>query len=216
VTSIVLDNTAGLNTFLSKFFPNLPDTFIIRGTMLINPPDVYSTPDGINTIYDTSKVYANVDMAFPVRIGIDNGAVRDTVPLNVKEKFPKSFASSTKSGTLYFDIVNRFPFSLEFRSALLQYGSGNTVDTLTMIPSDGPRVIPASPVDGTGSAIDSTISRFAITMTETQAQFFELSDLMWIELNLETANSGSVVKLKDSDYVRVRASANLVYQVNKP
>jgi hypothetical protein len=37
ITQIVLDNSTGFNSFLSRFFPNVPDSFVVRGSATINP-----------------------------------------------------------------------------------------------------------------------------------------------------------------------------------
>jgi len=215
-TPIVLDQTAGLNAFLEKFFPHLPDTFIVRGTMTVNPPDVFGTPEGIQTMYDSSRIYSSVDMSFPVRMGIANATVRDSIPLDIREKFPRDVASSTKSGTLYFEVENGLPLSIVFRSALLGRGPGGNRDTLMLIPSDGPRIISAGITDGSGLVSAPTITRFSIPFSGPEAQQFEEGEVLLMELELQTANNGSVVKIRQSDSVKVRASGNLVYQVNKP
>ncbi|MBI2620014.1 MAG: hypothetical protein HYW57_08025 [Ignavibacteriales bacterium] len=214
-TSIVLDNTSGLNTFLSKFFPNLPDTFIVRGTMTVNPPDVYSGPEGNQTIYDTSQVNSSVDITFPVKIGIKNAFVRDSVAINVKDQFPKGMAESSRSGTLFFDIDNGLPLALSFRAFLVGTPAGFR-DTLLLIPTDGPRIIAPADVDASGNVTSSTISRFSISLVGDDLAKFEASDGMLVQLDVETTNGGSVVRVRNTDFVKLRASANLVYTVNKP
>jgi hypothetical protein len=212
LTPIILDQTAGLNAFLGKFFPHLPDTFIVRGTMTVNPADVFGTPQGLQTVYDTSRIYSSVDLSFPVRMGITNATLRDSVPLNIREKFPKDIASSTKSGTLYFEIENALPLAIEFRSALL----GGDRDTLLLIPVDGPRIIDPGLTDASGSVTGSTVTRFSMTFSGPEAQQFEEGEVLLIQLDLQTPSGGSIVKVRPTDFVNVRASGNLVYQVNKP
>jgi hypothetical protein len=201
-TSILLDNTAGLNNFLSKFFPHLPDTFIIRGTLLLNPPDIFDTPQGFQTVYDTSRLYSSVDMSFPVRMGITNGRITDTISLNVREQFPKEIASSTRSGSLSFEIENGLPLALWFRSALLRPGPGGVPDTLLQIPTDGPRFIASGVTGSDGAVTNPTISRFTIALSGQEAARFEEAGSLWIELLVESAVSGSIVKVRTTDIVR--------------
>lgn len=215
-TRIVLDHTAGLNTFLGKFFPHLPDTFILRGTMTLNPEDIYITPQGMQTVYDTSRIYSSAELSFPVRMGITNAVVRDSVLLNVRDKFPRDVAASTKSGTLYFEIENGLPLSIEFQATLMTLVPGIGPDTLMFIPTDGPRFIEAGATDGSGSVIAPTVSRFSMTFSGPEARQFEEAEVLWMELNVQTANNGSVARIRTTDAVKVRASGNLVYQVNKP
>lgn len=215
-TSIVLDNTVGLNTFLAKFFPHLPDTFIIRGTMTLNPSDLYAAPEGRQVVYDTSKIYSSVDVTFPVRMGIMNATVRDTIPLRVREKFPRDLAKSTRTATLNFSIDNGIPLALEFRSALLGPGPGGPRDTLLVIPTNGTRTIQAGIVDAAGAVVAPVVSNFAIELTGPEAELFERGESILVRLDVASAGGGAVVKVRDTDAVRVRASGTLVYQVNKP
>lgn len=215
-TSIVLDNTVGLNTFLAKFFPHLPDTFIIRGIMTLNPSDLYAAPEGRQEVYDTSKVYSSVDVTFPVRMGIMNATVRDTIPLRVREKFPHGLAKSTRTATLNFSIENGIPLALEFRSALLGPGPGGPRDTLLIIPTNGTRTIQAGIVDAGGIVVAPVVSNFAIELTGPEAELFERGESILVRLDVESSGGGAMVKIKDTDAVRIRASGTLVYQVNKP
>jgi len=211
-TRIVLDNSSGLNTFLSKFFPTFPDTFIVRGSMTVNPPDVFAS--GLKeTIYDTSNVYSSVDLWFPVALGINNASVWDTVDINSSDKFPKDFATSSQQGTIYFDVENGIPLSFSFRAALLQRAGGGVLDTLLFIPTDGPRMIDAAAVDGNGVVTGPSTSRFSISLTGPNLQEFGSADLMWIDLGVATSNGGSVVKVQNTQTIHVRASANVVYRV---
>lgn len=217
VTTIVLDNTTGLNTFLSKFFPHFPDTFMIRGSMTLNPPDVYAAPDGLQTVYDSSRVYSSVDVLFPVRIGISNATIRDSVPLLVREKFPRDLAKSTRTATMFFAVENGLPFTVQFRAALLGPGPGGPRDTLLMIPTDGVRVIQAGVVAAaTGLVTTATVSEFAMEFTGPEAERFGDGENLLIQLDVETPDNGSIVKVRDTDAVRVRASGHLQYHVNKP
>ncbi len=184
--------------------------------MTANPPDVYPGPDGRQTIYDTSKVNASVDITFPVKIGITNAVLRDSVSINTKEQFPKGLAESSKSGTLFFDIENGLPLSLTFRAFLVGDGPGATRDTLLLIPTDGPRLIAPANVDASGNVTTSTVSRFSITLVGDNLAKFEASDAMLVQFGVETTNSGSIVRVRDTDFVKVRASGNIVYTVNKP
>ncbi|MEX1140210.1 MAG: hypothetical protein WEB33_07575 [Bacteroidota bacterium] len=215
-TPIVLDHTAGLNAFLGKFFPHLPDTFIIRGTMTLNPADVFDTPQGVQTVYDTSRIYSSAELSFPVRMGITNATVRDSVQIDVREKFPRDIASSTKSGTLYFEIENGLPISIEFRATLIGRVPGGDTDTLLVIPTDGPRFIDAGVADGSGSVVSPTVSKFSMAFSGPEARRFEEAEVLWMELNIQTANNGGIVRIRPTDAVKVRASGNLVYQVNRP
>jgi len=216
-TQIVLDNSTGLNRFFSKFFPYFPDTFIVRGTALMNPPDVFPTSQGIQSIYDTTKLYASVNLSFPLKMAIEGGEVTDTVDIGSGEKFPREFVKSVKSGTMYFEVSNGLPVQLTLQSALLGKNAAGRRDTLLRIPTDGIRVITAAEVDQGGSTVGPKVSSFSVRLTGPEIDKFNDADAMWFRLQVETTGGGKVpVKVRSSDFVHIRASANMVYTINKP
>ncbi len=216
VTQIVLDNSTGLNTFLSRFFPNLPDSFIVRGSAVMNPPDVFPTALGIQTIYDSTKVYASVDLSFPLKVGIAGGEVSETNDLTDNKNSGKDEVKSVKTGTMYFEVVNGLPLQLILQSALLGKSIAGKRDTLLRIPTDGPRTIAAAPVDQGGSVTGTKKSSFFIQLKSSDIDAYNNADAIWFKLQIETTGGGTVpVKFRSSDSVSVRASATMVYTVNK-
>lgn len=215
-TEIILDNSIGLNTFLSKFALDLPDTFIVRGSVLVNPPDIYQTLQGRQTIWDTTKIYAAVDLTFPLKLGIEGGELTDTVDIGSENVFPKDFSKSIKKGTIYFEITNALPIQLRFRTAFLGTVIGNKRDTLVRVPSDGPRVVLPAIVDQKGNVKNPQVSSFNISLTGTEMDKINSSDVMWYKFEIETSGGGKVpVRIRSNDFIRIRASANTVYTINK-
>lgn len=216
LTQIVLDNSVGLNTFLSKFFPHFPDTFIVRGSVVVNPPDVYSTPQGVQTIRDTTKVYSDVDVAIPLRFGLVGVSFTDTVGLTNGEKIPKDVINSVKKGTLYFEITNALPIQLQFRTAFLGALKGGKRDTLVSIPLDGQRTILPAFVNQNGIVQSPQTSIFSISVRDVDMEQINASEVMWFNLAVETSAGGSSsVRFRSTDNIRIRASANVVYTINK-
>jgi len=211
---IPLGSTSTINSFLSKFFPSLPDTFIIRGSATINPSDLYSTPAGFQTVYDTTHVYGSVETAFPLSIAITGGELTDTVDLGDEQKFPKDFAESARSGTMYFEVTNGLPLSLSFRAMLIgSTGAGR--DTLLRIPGLGPQMIGPPVVGPDGFVVTPLVTTFAVSLTGAEMERFNAANLMKYTLYIETADGQKPVKIRSGDSVRVKASANLVYTVNR-
>lgn len=213
-TFISLGSTSSLNSFFAKFFPLLPDTFIARGSILLNPPDLYaSSPE--QTIDDTSRVSASVAVTFPLNLSLSGGELIDTISLGDEEKFPTGLVTKTQMGTMFFEITNGLPVQISFRAALL----GNTStgrDTLLWLPTDGPRVLAAAVLAPSGSVASPSLTRFSVVMTSADLEKFNQADALWYRLQIETAGGGiNAVTLKDSDFVQVKASANLVYRVNE-
>jgi hypothetical protein len=216
LTQIVLDNSTGLNGFLSRFFPNLPDSFIVRGSAVMNPLDVFPTALGIQTVYDTSKVYASVDISFPLKIGIAGGEVSETSDLTDNKNSGKDEVKSVKTGTMFFEVTNGLPLQLVFQSALLGKSIAGKRDTLLRIPTDGPRTIAAAAVDQGGSVTGTKKSSFFIQLKGSDIDAYNNADAIWFKLQVETTGGGTVpVKFRSSDSVSVRASATMVYTINK-
>ena len=216
VTQIVLDNSNGLNSFLSRFFPNLPDSFIVRGKAVMNPLDVFPTAQGIQTVYDSTKVYATVDLSFPLKLGLAGGEVSETVDLTDDKDSGKDVTKSVKTGTMYFEITNGLPLQLVMQSAFLGKSIAGRRDTLLWIPTDGPRTIAAAPVDQGGSVTGTKKSTFLIQLKNSDIDAYNNADAIWYKLQVETTGGGTVsVKFRSSDSVSVRASATMVYTLNK-
>jgi hypothetical protein len=182
----------------------------------MNPLDVFPTAQGIQTIYDTTKVYATVDLSFPLKIGIAGGEVSETSDLTDNKNSGKDEVKSVKTGTMYFEIVNGLPLQLILQSALLGKSSAGKRDTLLRIPTDGPRTIAAAPVDQGGSVTGAKKSSFFIQLKSSDIDAYNNADAIWFKLQIETTGGGTVpVKFRSSDSVSVRASATMVYTVNK-
>lgn len=89
-------------------------------------------------------------------------------------------------------------------------------DTLLWIPTDGPRTISAAPVDQGGSATSPRTSAFFVQLKQADIEKYNDADAMWFRLQIQTTGGGSVpVKVRSTDSVSVRASATMVYTVNK-
>lgn len=217
-TQIVLDNSSGLNVFLAKFFPNFPDTFIVRGDLRMNPPSIFPTNQGLQRVDDTSKVYASIDTYFPLKLGITNGVLIDTVSLDSKQTFDKDFITSVKQGTMYLQVTNGLPFQMTFRAALLgRLTPTSPRDTLLRIPSTGTKTIQAATVNTVdGTVRDSLTSLITLNLTGSDLDKFNYADAMWFRFDIVTTSGVSTVKIRDKDFIRILASANLVYQLNKP
>jgi hypothetical protein len=213
---LVLDKSTNFDEFLGRFFPNLPDTFIVRGYLLLNPPDVFPTDEGIQTIWDTTKIYPSVALSFPSRLGLSGGVVTDTIDLGNSAKFPKDFVNSLKSGTMFLEITNGLGIQVTFRSFLIGTVGGQR-DTLLRIPTDTSRTLLAGQIDAAGYVTTPRTSAFSVTLTGNDLAKFDLANTMGIRLDIETSGGGSVpVKLRSTDFIRIKASMNVQYTVNKP
>ena len=217
LTTIVLDNSAGLSAFLQRLAPAgtsslyLPDSFIVRGSVVLNSGFVPGTID------DTTKVYSSVDTYFPLKIGIAGGELVEISA--VEAGADKSFTNAIKSGRLNFEFTNRLPISFTFNAAMFRHLTpGGPRDTVLTIPTDNvPRTVQAATVDGNGNATTAVISPFQIGLVGADMDKFALADSIAIRLDVATSNSGAgAVRIRSGDYIRIRASGNMVYTLNKP
>jgi hypothetical protein len=213
---IQLSNSTGidLDGFISKFFPDVPDSFFVRGSLTMDPPDIFAQSI-VYRIDDTTKVYPSFDMNFPVAVGIKNGVMKEVLPFS-KQEIPKDFTKSVGQGTLTFYFYNKFPFKMFFRANFLgnynpQTHKGDTL--LYIAPSD---TIQAAAVDINGLTTTQTFSSASISLNGPQMVQFNNADSLYIRLDMSTSNNGQVVRVRDTDYIRVYAKGDITYTVNKP
>lgn len=208
--AIPLGDPATLNGFLSNFFPNFPDTFIVRGSVTVNPGFESAT------IADTAKLYQRVNVQFPLRLALAGGRIEDKIGLGEESSFPTDFAKDIKQTSIAFSVGNRIPAQLGFQLRLFRRPTPSIVDTVLMIPSDGTfRTIGAASVDASGNATAEAVSHFEIGLTTTEVEQFNRADSMLFRISLQTSGSGTqVVRFRTSDYVRIRMTGNMTYIVN--
>jgi hypothetical protein len=210
---IPISNAPDFDNFLSKFFPTPPDSFYVNGTVTLNP-DFASA--GNYSTYDTTKIYPAFDMNFPFSVGISNGRTTDVLGFT-KGEVPKDFTKAVVDGRIAFNFVNLIPLKMAFRATFLgNYDTpSRSDDTLLVItPSDSVR---AGQVDvNTGYSSAPTVSKVVIALNGTQMAQFNKADSLQVQFNLGTGTNGQVVKVRQTDYIRVYAKGDITYTVNKP
>ncbi len=203
IKTITLDNSTGLNAFLSKFYPNFPDSFFVVGSATVNPGFVQ------RTISDTAKLTTSVSVYFPVKVGLTAGRVVTTTALDAAS-FPKDFSKDVKTAGVNFQFTNRLPFQIGFTMKLVGDTGAAGRDTLLII---SPGVVGGAAVDPNGNAITPNVSNISTSLSGAQMGMFNLADSVRMEFNMQTSGSTTAqpVKVRLQDYVRVRASGKLVY-----
>lgn len=211
--NITLNNSTGLSAFLSKAV--FADTMYARGTIVID------SARQSGTIYDTTKVYPSMSMYIPLKLGLLGGQYVDVAPIN--GTFDSSTVASTKSGTLYFSITNGLPLSLSFRAAFMGINPiTHRRDTLLVVPQTGGGTvysINGATVDAAGSVASPTSSTLNISLVAQEFQALSASDSVYIRFALNTSGSQGppvqAVRIRATDFITIRASANAVFTVNK-
>jgi hypothetical protein len=90
----------------------------------------------------------------------------------------------------------------------------NKGDTLLFItPSD---TIQAASVDVNGFTTTPTYSKATISLNSSQMVQYNKADSLYIRFDITSSNNGQVVRVRDTDYIRVYAKGDILYTVNKP
>lgn len=216
VPVIPISNVPTFDSFISKFFPEVPDSFYIRGFLVVSPRDVYESANEY-TIYDTTKVYPSMDVNFPFVAGIKNGHFKETVYLKDSKNVPTEMTERTREASLTFNFVNRIPFSMTFKTFLfgyldsdsLHYGILDTIAT-----SD---TIKAAQVDANGYTTAPVKSVVKITLNRIQTENFNRADSLQIDIALSTTgNTGVPVKVRTTDYIKTYIVGTLIFNAVKP
>jgi hypothetical protein len=215
-TVIQLSNIPGIDfdKFMSRFFPDVPDSFFVRGTMTIDPPVIFAQPSAGYRIDDTTTMYPSFDMKFPVVLGIQNGVLSETILFGDQEK-QKDITKSISQGTFTFYFTNKLPFKLFVHADLLgnynhQTNKGDTLLLLT--PSD---TIQAASVDINGYTTTPAYSKATLTLNSSQMEQYNKADSLFIRFDITSSNNGQIVRVRDTDFIRVYAKGDILYTVNK-
>jgi hypothetical protein len=198
--------------YLVSYFPDLPDSFYVRGNLVINP-NFIDHPTELYTIQDTSSITPYIDLNIPSEMSISNGHIRETQ--DIQGKIPKEFTRSVKNGMISFMFTNGIPFVMSSNIGFLGVNvSTGKRDTLISFNSLGPI---ASAHLGADSLTDSpVVSNVKIYLTGDQIDKVNQADSLAIRLNLATGNNGAIVKIRNTDAIRVQGSVNARYTINKP
>jgi hypothetical protein len=87
---------------------------------------------------------------------------------------------------------------------------------LPIVPTD---TIQAASVgtDGTTTTTPTpTVSKVSISLSGADMVQFNKADSLYLRFDISTSNNGQVVRVKDTDYIRVYAKGDITYTVNKP
>jgi hypothetical protein len=144
-------------------------------------------------------------------IPVLHAVIDSTMPRQI----PKELTSSMKNGTINIAFTNGIPLAMSSSIGFLGVNdSTGKRDTLVSFNSLGPIAAAHAAIDR--YADSSVVSNVKIYLTEDQVAKINKSDSLAIRLEFSTAGIGTIVIIRDSDEIRVQASANATYIVNKP
>jgi len=125
------------NSNLDAFLENLPNQFTLQGDVVVNP--LGNVSDGNDFIYTDDALEANIIMDIPMRFGMQDLHLTDTLRLtNTAEEIPLD-------GELLLWINNGFPVEGLVSLYIIENGNRITLAENLQIDSAVPTTIPASP-----------------------------------------------------------------------
>jgi hypothetical protein len=200
---------------LQRGFPNLPDSFFVRGYLEVNP-DFINHTNARYTIQDTSGVYPLIDIDVPSIFKIANGIISDTQ--EIEGNLEDNIARSVINGTLSLTFTNGIPIQMTSNIGFLKWDdSTRQSQTVKSFGPLGP--IAAAHTGDDSSAVDSVDSNIRIGLSGDDLRMINNADSVYIQLYMNTRNgttNGGMIKLRSTDAVMVRASTIVRFIVNKP
>jgi hypothetical protein len=207
--NVILFDVGILNSLLrnQRFPDQQPRQVEFNGSVIVNPIDVYDGTQGTGypgytgTLNDTMKLYTSLEFSVPMEVAIYNGAFHDTVFIgdttSEGTKIDEDILRSLRGGTISFSISNTIPAHLGLRVNFLDNANQ---DVLAEMPLDSLDLLPA---------LNQTPQ---IRLRPEQSLRFSEVAKTSIKLLLDTQNQTAV--FDTTQYVQVRAYANLRYRVN--
>ncbi len=157
-------------------------------------------------------------MDVPLNVGIVDGFVRDTLALGDTTgdghkdfTLDKEQIKHLNKGKVYVEIENGLPVSVSVNLALMNRGR----QTLLSIPQSGaPIVYSAATVDADGNVVAPAKGRTLIELNQQEVEQYNPTELISYSVHMNTPGSGSPVRFRTSDNVRVRIWSHLFVKVN--
>ncbi len=221
-TTIVLNkNNSTIDKFFSQFFTggkiSLPDKFLIYANATVFPQDIYTNPSTVGYLHNGDSIYTTLEFAIPINVGISNASYRDTV------SFDPEISSSIKEGKIDFYFENKFPFEFDFslRFFKAQQNDSTKPDTKEVVLSfpqkiNDPKVYPALGVKGDTTPERKGMKGYTyVNLTLEEAKKLTSARFMALDFRMKTVGNGPPVKFTKVDKLRIKAIANLKYEVKQ-
>lgn len=214
-STITFDN-AEVGRFLTQLSARLPDSALIAGRVLINPPDLYfPAPAGVGRIGRNSAVGGMMDVRIPMRLGIANGLYQDTLAWgdgSSGDNVDRGSLDNVNFGTVFAEIQNSMPVQLGLSLQMLDGAHQN----LLLIPQSGTDMqIASGSVDAGGIVTVPAASSVVIPLSGTEVKQFSPAHYVRYALKLNTPVGAGPVTFTTSDQVRIKVWMQLSYRVGQ-
>ncbi len=214
----------GIDQFLSSFFSggsgSLPQSFIVTGRALVDPPSVYQIPASTGTVDTGSTILTSVDFKFPVRVGIINGIYKDTITIS-EHNIDKKSLGQIDSGKVIFTINNSFPLQLDVNSWLLpalatdsSKSDPDTAHVLLWLPKKGSVITADSARYYTKPEAPAGVTGTVIGLTPDDVDKINPASFIAVAIKMKTAGNNNPVEFKKEYYVWLKAFVSVRYNVN--
>jgi hypothetical protein len=173
------------NSNLDAFLENLPTQFVLRGDVVINP--LGNVSDGNDFIYTDDALDANFTIDVPMRFGMQNLHLTDTLFLtNEAEEIPLE-------GDLQLWVKNGFPVDARVSLYVLENGARVTVAENLRIESAVPTTTPSAPTP--------TESWLTVAVSEELFAKMHAANPLLIDVTLETPGAPSPVGIYSNQFI---------------
>ncbi len=171
VTPVVIEKVINSsNSNINTFLQNLPTGVILTGEVKVNP--LGDVSDGNDFIYTDRAINAVIEADLPLRFGLNNLVLRDTLSFTLDEEV-------NASGDVFIRIVNHFPFETEIDGWLLD-AEGEVIRQVILheqIESAIPSSDPSQPIPVT------SVVRLNVTSADVAAMNEGVQLALRVELN---------------------------------
>ncbi len=210
---------AQVGQFLGQISQSFPESLVVVGNILVNPPDVYSpTLSGVGSIGPTSGFRGTIDLDLPLIVGVTSGVVRDTVAFGDSDgdgetdfDIDRSTFDRLNYGRVFFELTNGLPIEVRFRMHFLD----QSLIRLLSVPQAAEINAASAQIDGQGFVTLPSNVRAIIELNQDEVNKFHPSEFMGLEYFLATAGNGSIVRLRTIDSVRVRVWTTISLRANQ-
>ena len=184
-----------VNSNLDEFFENLPSQFQIQGDITINP--LGNVSDGNDFIYTQDALNAGFKMDVPLKLGMENIHLTDTLYLT------NSAPEIPLDGSLLLWLKNGYPVEATVSLFILENGERISLAYNRMIEAAVPSSIPSSPVP--------SVSWLEIEANEELIAKLNQDNPLMIEVVLHTPGAPAAVGLYANQCIDFRVIVDGTY-----
>ena len=195
-----------ISNLLNGFTSDLPDSFVVNGTTVLNPEYKFGS------VSMNDSVYGNIHFDIPLNLGISSGVIKDTLELNI-DSTGNDEINNVNYAEVTFEITNSIPIGLTFVGYVVD---DNFIKELRLPPSyndiDSIR-IPKPTVSDNGDIIEPGRLTQTLKLKGEDVQKFLNNSKMIIEIRFATGGDNNIpVKFRTSNKISFTVKGNASYR----